>query len=119
MTGFRTPAAVFNPDPRRVRGEAFLLLAGLLLMFPSATDLRRFNNAAHIKKKHQPLEGYRTAIVETLPSSPAGQRSRSAGGACRCVAPQLVGQIANAEYPAEPSDQMGPAAALFRALCRA
>jgi hypothetical protein len=108
-------AAVFDPDPGRVRGEAFLLLAGLLLIFPSEADQRRFENAANTKKKHRPIDGYRTDFIETSEAEPArawGSRS------CTCATPQLVAQIQNAEYPAEPSDQMAPAAALFRARCR-
>ncbi|MBV9025599.1 MAG: competence protein CoiA [Streptomycetaceae bacterium] len=109
------PAAVFNPDPGRVRSEAFLLLAGLLLIFPSEADQRRFENAANIKKKHRPIDGYRTEYVETTGPGPV----RAWGGrVCTCAVPRLVVQIHNAEYPAEPSGQMGPAAALFRARCR-
>ncbi|MGW2082719.1 competence protein CoiA family protein [Streptomyces sp. NPDC001939] len=109
------PAAVFNPDPGRVRGEAFLLLAGLLLIFPSETDHRRFLNSSNIRKKHRPIDGYRTQIVETTTTGPVrawGSRS------CGCATPRLVARIHNAEYPAEPSEQMAPAAALFRAECR-
>ncbi|MFF4283184.1 competence protein CoiA [Streptomyces kronopolitis] len=109
------PAAVLDPDPGRVVGEAFLLLAGLLLIFPSKTDLRRFNNAANIKKRARPLDGYRTAVVETAPAASTGGRRPSGRGPCDCAVPQLVAKIHNAEYPAEPSEQMGPAAALFRA----
>lgn len=109
------PAAVFNPDPERVRGEAFLLLAGLLLIFPSKADQRRFENAANTKKRHRPIDGYRTEYVET----PVTGTTRTWGGrVCTCATPRLVAQIQNAEYPAELSDQMGPAA-LFRAQCRA
>ncbi|MFD5063829.1 competence protein CoiA [Streptomyces sp. NPDC058394] len=115
------PAAVFDPDPGRVRGEAILLLAGLLLIFPSKTNLRGFNNAAYIKKKHGPIDGYRTDVVETTPAdgSARGWARCSSGGPCTCAVPRLVAKIANAEYPAEPSEQMSPAAALFRVECRA
>ncbi|MFD4862841.1 competence protein CoiA family protein [Streptomyces atratus] len=109
------PAAVVDPDPGRVRGEAFLLLAGLLLIFPSKADQRRFENSANIKKKHRTIDGYRTEYVETSVTGPTrdwGSRS------CACATPQLVAKIQNAEYPAEPSDQMGPAATLFRTQCR-
>ncbi|GGU82448.1 hypothetical protein GCM10010211_55550 [Streptomyces albospinus] len=107
------PVAVFDPVPGRVRGEAFLLLAGLLLIFPSKTDQRRFENAANIKKKHRPIDGYRTDFIESSADGAAGTRS------CACTTPQLVAKIHNAEYPAEPSEQAGPATALFRAECRA
>ncbi|MGY1548280.1 competence protein CoiA family protein [Streptomyces sp. MN6] len=111
------PAAVFGPDPGRVRGEAFLLLAGLLLIFPSRADQRRFENASNIKKKHRPIDGYRTEFIET-PLTGAGAARAWGGRSCACATPRLVARIQNAEYPAEPSEQMGPAATLFRAQCR-
>ncbi|MGV9454570.1 competence protein CoiA family protein [Streptomyces sp. NPDC003635] len=110
------PVAVFDPDPRRVRGEAFLLLAGLPLIFPSEAAQRRFENAANIKKKHRPLDGYRTDYID---SPPAGEARAWGGRSCICNHPRLVAQIHNAQYPAEPSDHMGPATAVFRARCRA
>lgn len=100
--------------PGACRAMRSCLLAGLLLIFPSKTNLRRFNNAANIKKRHRPLDGYRTDIVTST-----GGRRPSGRGPCACAAPQLVAKIQNAEYPAEPSEQMGPAATLFRAECRA
>lgn len=113
---YGVPAAVFAPDPGLVRGEAFLLLAGLLLIFPSEADQRRFENASNIRKKHRTIDGHRTEYVEIPAAGPA----RAWGGrSCFCATGRLVAQIQNAEYPAEPSDQMGPAAALFRAQCRA
>ncbi|MFI2458174.1 competence protein CoiA [Streptomyces sp. NPDC019539] len=113
-------AAVFDPDPGRVRGHAFRLLAGLLLIFPSQTSLRRFEKATK-RAKHKPIDGYQTDFVDAPPSGPARSRPRisSIVHICTCTTPQLVAGIQNAEYPAEPSDQMGPAAALFRPQCRA
>jgi hypothetical protein len=107
------PAAVFDPDPGRVRGDAFRLLAGLLLLFPGKGSQQRFENASNTKKKHRPIDGYRTDFVETPP--PGGP----VVGSCTCTAPQLVAKIHNAEYPAEPSEHIGPAAALYRTECRA
>ncbi|MER7467677.1 competence protein CoiA [Streptomyces sp. NPDC097981] len=110
------PAAVFDPDPGRVRGESFLLLAGLLLIFPDKATQRRFENAANTKKKHRPVDGYRTDFVEAPVGGPGrAWRDRS----CTCATPQLIAKIQNAEYAAAPSEEMGPAAALFRAECRA
>jgi len=109
------PAAVFDPNPGRVRGEAFLLLAGLLLIFSSQADQRRFENAANIKKKHRPLDGYRTEFIETPLVGPDRARGSRT---CTCAVPRLVARIQNAEYPAEPSEQMGPTATSFRAECR-
>ncbi|MBD3575263.1 competence protein CoiA [Streptomyces sp. KD18] len=112
-------AAVFDPDPGRVRGHAFRLLAGLLLIFPSQTSQRRFEKATK-RTKHKPIDGYRTDFVDAPPSGPAGSPRRIVSNAhtCICTAPQLVARIRNAEYPAEPSDQMDPAATLFRCRCR-
>ncbi|MEU3278835.1 competence protein CoiA [Streptomyces antibioticus] len=113
-------AVVFDPDPGRVRGHAPRLLAGLLLIFPSQTSQRRFEKATK-RTKHQPIDGYRTDFVDAPPPSRATRpRPRIASAhACTCTTPQLVARIQNAEYPAEPSDQMGPAATHFRAQCRA
>lgn len=112
-------AAVFDPDPGRARGSAFRLLAGLLLIFPSQTSQRRFEKATK-RTKYKPIDGYRTDFVDSPPSGPARSRPlTSSAPACTCTTPQLVARIQNAEYPAEPSDQMGPATALFRAVCRA
>lgn len=113
-----TPAAVFDPDPGRVRGHAFRLLAGLLLIFPSQTSQRRFEKATK-RAKHEPIDGYHVDSVGTPGSSAArsGPRVSSSERSCACTNPQLVARIKNAEYPAEPSAQMGPAAALFRPQC--
>ncbi|BDH14271.1 hypothetical protein [Streptomyces hygroscopicus] len=109
------PAAVFDPDPGRVRGHAFRLLAGLLLIFPSQTNQRRFEKAKK-RTKYQPIDGYQTGFVDGPPPGPARARpGRSHARAGTCSTPQLVATIHDAEYPAEPSDQMGPGAALFRA----
>ncbi|MFF6903304.1 competence protein CoiA family protein, partial [Streptomyces hydrogenans] len=115
-----TPAAVFDPDPGRVRGHAFRLLAGLLLIFPSQTSQRRFEKATK-RAKHIPIDGYQAESVGAPPPGAASSRPRISSSAhtCTCTAPHLVARIKNAEYPAEPSDQMGPAAALFRPQCRA
>ncbi|MFF1400450.1 competence protein CoiA [Streptomyces sp. NPDC058287] len=109
------PVAVFDPDPGRVRGDAFRLVVGLLLIFPSQTSQQRFEKAMK-RTKYKPVDGYRIDFVDGSPSS--GRSSPASGQPCSCTSPQLVAAIQNAEYPAEPSEQMGPAAALFRAKCR-
>lgn len=111
------PVAVFDPDPRRVRGDGFFLLAGLLLVFPTRASLRYFT--ANTPRSKRPASGWRTDCVEAPPARRTPTRTRSRQGPCTCTAPQLVVKIGRTEYPAEPSEQMGPAAALFRARCRA
>ncbi|WP_234021957.1 competence protein CoiA [Streptomyces sp. Amel2xE9] len=116
------PAAVFDPDPARVRGYAFRLLAGLLLIFPSQTSQRRFEKAKK-RTKYQPIDGYQTDFVDAPPSGPVRARpprpTITRPSTCTCATPHLVARIQNAVYAAEPSEQMGPAAALFRVECRA
>ncbi|MGC3002983.1 competence protein CoiA [Streptomyces sp. G35A] len=111
------PVAVFDPDPRRVRGDAFLLLAGLLLVFPTRASLRYFT--ANTPRRKRPAGGWKTDCVQAPPPArrtPA--RTRTRNGPCTCTAPQLIVKIGRIDYPAEPSETMGPAAALFRAQCR-
>ncbi|MFM9607151.1 competence protein CoiA family protein [Streptomyces niveiscabiei] len=112
-------AAVFDPDPGRVLGRSFRLLAGLLLIFPGRKERQRFEKAMK-RTRYQPVDGYRTTFVEAPPAGPAPSSRPPAPRtpACACATPQLVARIQNAEYPAEPSARMGPAAALFRAECR-
>ncbi|MFG2840787.1 competence protein CoiA [Streptomyces zaomyceticus] len=117
VDGHGVPAAVYDPDPGRVRGEAFLLLAGLLLIFPSKADQRRFENAANIKKKHRPVDGYRTEFLE-IPVAGAGVGRAWGARSCSCAVPRLVVKIENAEYPAEPCEQPSAALAFLRARCR-
>lgn len=113
------PTAVFDPDPGRARGNAFRLLAGLLLVFPSQTSQRRFEKATK-RTRHTPIDGYQADFVDAPPTGSARPPHISSDAlTCTCIAPRLVARIQNAEYPAEPSGQMDPAAALFRAQCRA
>ncbi|MDX2963319.1 hypothetical protein [Streptomyces acidiscabies] len=112
-------AAVFDPDPSLVFGRSFRLLAGLLLIFPGRTGRQRFQKATR-RTKYTPVDGYRTDFVDAPPAGPARSLPpTSPAPACTCTTPQLVARIQNAEYPAEPSAQMGPATALFRPWCRA
>jgi hypothetical protein len=95
-------AAVFNPVARRVRGDAFLLLAGTLLLFPSKGSQDRFEYLMK-KASRRPADGWRTDFI--------GARS------CACVAPQLVVMLLRREYRAEPSETPAPSA-LGHAECR-
>jgi hypothetical protein len=55
--------AVFDPWPRDVRGEAFLLLAGTLLLFPAKAGQFAFEQAMK-RTRYQPMGGYRTDSVD-------------------------------------------------------
>ena len=57
-------AAVLNPVPRLVRGEAFLLLAGTLLLFPTKWRQELFEKAMG-RTRYQPMGGYRTDLRPT------------------------------------------------------
>jgi hypothetical protein len=88
-----TLVAVLNPDPELVHGEAFLLLAGTLLLFPSG-------------RRQMTLDGYGTG--------PACAGRRVPGdffdadgyfadsGWCACAVPQLVVSVNCRKYHAEP-----------------
>src|SRR5204862_281665 len=83
----------------------------LLLIFPGRTGRQRFQKATR-RTKYTPVDGYRTDFVDAPPAGPARSLPpTSPAPACTCTTPQLVARIQNAEYPAEPSAQMGPATA--------
>ncbi|WP_446685803.1 competence protein CoiA family protein [Micromonospora halotolerans] len=52
------PAAVFEPDPQRVRGDAFSLLSGMLLLFATQDSQRSFEFAT-ARLRRVPPSGYR------------------------------------------------------------
>jgi hypothetical protein len=83
-------AAVFNPVPRRVHGEAFLLLAATPLLFPSEGS-RVFFELAMEKARHTPVDGWRTDVAD-------------GGGPCTCSSPRLVMVLVRRKYRAEPSE---------------
>lgn len=102
IRGITTPAAVFEPDPQRVRGEAFLLLAGVLSLF--ATDHRqRMFEFATTRLKKTPAGGYQMDFL--------------AGRPCDCRAPQLVVRIGGVEYLVECSSESEHGVTLYRARC--
>lgn len=68
------PVAVFEPIPADLRGEAFRLLAGLLLLFPTGTARDQFLTAMR-KKKRQPIEGFRTDVCATAPEDAHGDQA--------------------------------------------
>ena len=119
------PVAVLSPEPARVRGDTFPLLAGMLLLFPSRAEQQRFDRNTRRRRK-SPADGYRMEHTEGAADERAEQavrqaaapRCRLTGRPCACPEPYLVVTISGREYRAEPNSQMGPAAALYRASCR-
>jgi hypothetical protein len=55
--------AVLHPKPGLVRGHAFLLLAGILLLFCGAFRRELFAQAM-LRTRYQPMGGYRTDFFE-------------------------------------------------------
>ncbi len=115
------PVAVLDPEPARVRGDAFLLLAGLLLLFAGQSSQERFEKSMQ-RTKYKPLDGFRTDFVSTTRADSAAltqsRPERPAVTQCGCAVPQLVAEIEDGEHPAEPSERLSPAAALYSAKCR-
>jgi hypothetical protein len=97
------PAAVFGPKPRRVRGEAYLLLAGMLLLFPGQSEQTYFTLTLN-RTKYRPIDGYRTDFVEER--------------LCACPQPDLVARLGNLVFPAAPAPQRQDAEGLYRVRCR-
>ncbi|MFD8321867.1 competence protein CoiA family protein [Kitasatospora purpeofusca] len=68
--------AVFDPAPSLVKGEAFGLLAGMLLLFTTAADLKRFDRATRRPPRPRvPIDGWTMQHTEPAPGrspSPAG-----------------------------------------------
>jgi hypothetical protein len=96
------PVAVFNPSRRQLRGQAYLLLAGMLLLFGDELALKHFSRYAY-----------------GAPKRPKDQRTEGVQlDFCACEAPELTAKIEGRQYPARPSDTLDPAAALYLAQCR-
>jgi hypothetical protein len=58
--------AVLSPVPRLVRGHAFLLLAGTLLLFAGEWRQALFKKAMG-QTRYQPAGGYRTDFFDVAP----------------------------------------------------
>ncbi|MET9465936.1 competence protein CoiA family protein [Streptomyces sp. NPDC006544] len=120
-----TPAAVLSPVARLIRGEAFRLLAGMLLLFETSTEQQGFDR--NTRRRKAPIGGWRT---EHLPSASAGSagpaavpaprraRPRQTGGSCTCTKPELTVVIMGQPHPAEPAERTTPASAVYAASCR-
>ncbi|UQW99129.1 competence protein CoiA family protein [Streptomyces sp. RerS4] len=102
VDGEGVPVAVFNPARRLLRGQAYLLLAGLLLLFGDELALKHFSRYAYGAPKRP--KDQRTEVVRV--------------DFCACETPDLVAKIEGREFPARPSDTLGAAAALYLAQCR-
>ncbi|MFJ5228145.1 hypothetical protein [Streptomyces sp. NPDC088400] len=119
------PVAALSPESALVNGEAFRLLAGMLLLFETAKDAQRFDRNTRRRRK-VPIDGWRMAYVATPAPKPAEKaapkaavpRCRRAGGPCRCPEPELSVTISGRPYPAEPAALMTPSAALYSASCQ-
>ncbi|WP_330481423.1 competence protein CoiA family protein [Streptomyces sp. NBC_00724] len=117
------PTAVLDPEPGQVSGDAFRLLAGLLLLFPTKARKQRFERNTRRRRK-VPMDGWHMDCVEDGPAPPSAppsasdRRPRARALECACPNPHLVVTISGAEYPAEAAEEMGPAAALYTASCR-
>ena len=101
VDGEGLPVAVFNPSRRLLRGQAYLLLAGLLLLFGDELALKHFSRYAYGAPKRP--KDQRTEVVRL--------------DLCACEAPDLVATIEGKQYRAQPSESFGPAAALYCAQC--
>ncbi|MEU2132396.1 hypothetical protein [Streptomyces sp. NPDC018352] len=102
VDGDGEPVAVFNPSRRLLRGQAYLLLAGMLLLFGDELALKHFSRYAYGAPKRP--KDQRTEVVRV--------------DFCACEAPEPVAKIEGREFPAPPSDTLGAAAALCLAQCR-
>lgn len=102
VDGEGVPVAVFNPSRRLLRGQAYLLLAGMLLLFGDELALKHFSRYAYGAPKRP--KDQRTEVVKL--------------DFCACETPELVAKIEGREFPAQPSDSFGPAAALYLAQCQ-
>ncbi|WP_406447127.1 hypothetical protein OG782_00195 [Streptomyces sp. NBC_00876] len=93
--------AVFTPESGLVNDEAFVLLAGMLLVFTTVKDVKRFDrntrNGSYIYRR-VPVDGWKMQYTEVAPdakapSKAAEPRCRRAVGPCACTEPQLTASI--------------------------
>ncbi|MET8731265.1 hypothetical protein ABZV81_29435 [Streptomyces parvus] len=90
------PVAVLAPESALVNGEAFRLLAGMLLLFLTVKDQQRFDRNTRRRRK-VPIDGWRMAYIEIPAPKPAEKaapkaaapRCRRAGSPCTCPEPDL------------------------------
>ncbi|MFB8443613.1 competence protein CoiA family protein [Streptomyces niveus] len=120
------PVAVLAPESGLVNGEAFRLLAGMLVLFTTVKEKKRFDRNTRSRRK-VPIDGWKMEHTEVVPVSPpivkapskaAVPRCRRAAGPCMCPEPQLTAMISGQPHLAEPCEHLTPAAAVYIASCR-
>ncbi|WP_421107019.1 hypothetical protein [Streptomyces sp. NEAU-S77] len=120
-----TPVAVLSPVSGLVRGEAFRLLAGMLLLFETTAEQQRFDRNTRRRRK-VPIDGWRMEHIQAAPvataaapapraASPLPQRT---DGPYSCTKPELTAIILDHPHPAKPTEQVTPASAVYTASCR-
>ncbi|MEV7123774.1 competence protein CoiA family protein [Kitasatospora griseola] len=66
-----TPVAVVDPVPFLVKGEAFRLLAGMLLLFATPADMKRFDRTTrNARKPRVPVDGWKMKHTDPEPPAP-------------------------------------------------
>ncbi|MFB8240135.1 competence protein CoiA family protein [Kitasatospora purpeofusca] len=81
-----TPVAVFDPAASLVKDEAFLLLAGMLLLFTTAADMKRFDRTTrNARKPRVPIDGW--TMQHTEPESPTPSAASAAATKARTHRP--------------------------------
>ncbi|MBT2470586.1 hypothetical protein J7E97_22635 [Streptomyces sp. ISL-66] len=119
---------MFAPESGLVNGEAFGLLAGMMLLFTTIKDMKRFDrNIRNRSRRQVPVDGWKMQHTEAVPAGPPAPkaprkatepRCRRASGPCACPEPRLTAVISGQAHLAEPCELMTPAAAVYTASCR-
>ncbi|MET9396068.1 competence protein CoiA family protein [Kitasatospora sp. NPDC002965] len=83
-----TPVAVVDPVPFLIKGEAFRLLAGMLLLFATPADMLRFDRTTRgARKPRVPVDGWKMQHTDPEPFSPP-----AAPPAAPAAAPKVPGR---------------------------
>ncbi|MFJ1757346.1 competence protein CoiA [Kitasatospora sp. NPDC088134] len=98
-----TPVAVVDPVAFLVKGEAFRLLAGMLLLFATPDDMKRFDRTTRgARKPRVPIDGWKMKYTEPEPRAVpvadgvADTKTRTRRPADRpCPRPADAGQAAS------------------------
>ncbi|MDH6711226.1 hypothetical protein P3T27_007979 [Kitasatospora sp. MAA19] len=123
------PVAVLNPKRALTRGQAYLLLAGLLLLFDDDFTMKRFQRWAYGSPKRPKDQRTEAVLADAeenrstraacrVPRHRTGGQEPEQKPACGCEQPQLFLRIDGREQSAEPATSFSPSSALFHAHCR-